>query len=142
MSRLLEAGGAAHFESPAPSPLAQRRRRVVPVYARIYKAVAGAGMSQSDARASVAPRARPENELLSCPGEPRRRSPALHRHGLFHFGDELLERERLGEKIELLPVGGQMLLERILGVAGHENDLQLRVALAQFAQQRRAVHFR
>ena len=37
---------------------------------------------------------------------------------------------------------GQVLLERVLGVAGHEDDLQVRIALAQFLGERRPVHLR
>src|SRR3954462_14007400 len=67
--------------------------------------------------------------------------PASRRHRLLHGLDELLEAEGFGEKVEVLAIG-QVLLEGVLGVARHEDDLQVRVALAQLAQQRRAVHLR
>src|SRR5436190_10829463 len=48
------------------------------------------------------------------------------RHRLLHHRDELLERERLWQEVELLAVG-QALFEGILRVAGHEDDLDVRI---------------
>src|SRR5262245_38740627 len=63
------------------------------------------------------------------------------RHCLLPRGDELLQGEGLGQKIELLLVG-HALVERILGIARHEDDLDVGVALAQLLQKGRAVHLR
>ena len=54
--------------------------------------------------------------------------------------DELLQRERLGQEIVTARVR-QALLEGVLGVAGHEDDLEVGVALAQLLEQRRARPF-
>ena len=51
----------------------------------------------------------------------RGRKKALRRQGLLHGGDELLEGERLGQE-GVLAVLGQVFLERVLGVAGDEDD--------------------
>src|SRR5437016_12503001 len=72
-------------------------------------------------------------EYASEPPGYRKRSsglPLSARHRLLHHRDELLERERLGQEVELLAVG-QALFEGILRVAGHEDDLDVRIALAQ-----------
>jgi hypothetical protein len=45
----------------------------------------------------------------------------------FHGGDELLEREGLRQE-GVLAVLGQVLLEGIFGIAGDEDDLQVRIA--------------
>jgi hypothetical protein len=47
----------------------------------------------------------------------RRRWQASGRHRVFDLLDELLERERLGQKIELASVCRKMFLERIFGVS-------------------------
>ena len=54
---------------------------------------------------------------------------------------ELLERERLGQEVEVLAVG-QVLLEGLLGIARDEDDLELRPGLAELAQERRPVELR
>src|SRR5258705_6909187 len=71
----------------------------------------------------------------------RRRGGRSPRHRLLHHGDELLERERLGQEIELLVVG-QRLVEGVLCVAGHKDDLDVGFALLELFHQRRPVHFR
>src|ERR1700757_2629640 len=68
------------------------------------------------------------------PGEP---SPRLHR--LLHRGDELAQRKRLWQEVELLAFG-QALLEGVLGIAGDEDELDVGVLLAHRLEQRRAVH--
>src|SRR5579872_4617219 len=108
--------------------------------------------AQTAARASVAPEQRRYFAIVIVPGKNVARQPprrdsyycgarALRCHRLFHLGNELLERERLGQKIELA-VGGKMLLKSIFGIAGHEDDLEARIARTQFTQKCRAVHLR
>src|SRR5262249_35300002 len=72
---------------------------------------------------------------------PRSRGAGLRllRHCVLHFRDQLLERERLGQELELAAVR-QALGERLLGIARYKDDPQLRAALAQFLEQRGAVH--
>src|SRR4051812_1724567 len=56
----------------------------------------------------------------------------LARNHLLHRLDELPQAEGLGQEVEFLALG-QILLERVLGVAGDEDHLQVRVELAQLA---------
>src|SRR5690606_27202462 len=60
---------------------------------------------------------------------------------LAHRGGELLERERLRQKAEVRAFR-QVTRKCVLGKARDEDELHVRIALADLAQQRRAVHFR
>ena len=53
----------------------------------------------------------------------------LRRQRFFYGGDELFEREWFWQKSEL-PVLGQILLEGVFRIAGDEDDLQVRIAIA------------
>src|SRR5580692_10247199 len=57
-------------------------------------------------------------------------------HRLLHGADQLLQGERLGQEIVLARIR-QALLEGVLGVAGHEDDLEVGIVLAQLLEQRR-----
>src|SRR4029077_1652595 len=63
------------------------------------------------------------------------------RHCFLHHLDQLLEGERLGEEVELRRIG-QALVEGILGVTRHEDDLDIGLALLELLHQRGPVHFR
>src|SRR5207248_8747457 len=63
------------------------------------------------------------------------------RHGFLYRRDQLAKRERLWQEGKLL-VLRQALLEGIFGIAGDEDDLEVRIAAAHRFQERRAVHFR
>src|SRR5262249_37729912 len=52
------------------------------------------------------------------------------RHGFLHHLDQLLEGERLGEEVELRRVG-QALVEGILRITRHEDDLDVGLALLE-----------
>ena len=58
-----------------------------------------------------------------------------------HGFDQLLQTEGLRQKAKILALG-QVFGEGILGIAGHENDLGLDTASAQFAEHGRAIHLR
>ena len=84
------------------------------------------------------PRVKPAGDARECA---RPAPPLCSPHRLLHHGDQLPERERLGQEIELLVVG-QALVEGVLGVAGYEDDLDLGVALLELLHQGRTVHLR
>src|SRR5262245_65307799 len=79
-----------------------------------------------------------EWRALRAGDKARRPSP---RYGFLHHPDKLLERERLGQEVELLAVG-QVLVEGVLGIARHKNDLDIGLALPELLHQRRSVHLR
>src|SRR5215471_4368169 len=101
-------------------------RRVIEAF---YAAGAQPDLSQSVARAHAA----------GCVSLEHRRSS---HQSFLHGVDQLLERKGLWQKCGLFAISWHVLLECVLGVAGNENDLQARIATAQFSQQRRSVHFR
>ncbi len=65
--------------------------------------------------------------------EARRRLLAVQR--LLDDDGKLLQGERLRQKAEFR-IRRQVARERILGIARNEDELQVRIVLAQFAQQR------
>src|SRR5271163_2746322 len=60
---------------------------------------------------------------------------------LFNLNGELLQAERLRQKMNVA-VATEPLTERILGIAGNENDLDVGIDPANFADQLRSVHLR
>src|SRR5262245_65938750 len=65
----------------------------------------------------------------SSPASGRGKGKVLGRQRFFYGGDELFEREWFWQKSEL-PVLGQILLEGVFRIAGDEDDLQVRIAIA------------
>src|SRR5688572_5977361 len=69
-------------------------------------------------------------DLGACIGEPARTAGPSGRHRLFDGGHKLLERERLRQEGELSS-GREVLFEGLLGITGHKDDLQIRIAPAE-----------
>src|SRR5688500_11172368 len=67
-------------------------------------------------------------------------APSLHRQRVTRRLGQLLHGERLGEEGDPLEV--DRLAQLLLGIAGDEQDRQVRLAKAGFARRRRAVHRR
>ena len=81
----------------------------------------------------------PPLHRFMVPPRSRRRNHSDYRpERLLDRDGELLQRERLRQEVEVLALR-QVLAEGVLGIAGDEDDLQVRPRLAQLAEQRRPV---